>query len=137
MPKNCLSLILNYETYFEDLDVRLISVQDLKSLKNTGEIEALDVDEQKNLLLEDERNLPNDDLKILFDYYNPIYMTVVQKYSEKIHENVKDYQKYLEISGLEEILPVKVDHCPQSHGVVIKSVQGWIVTYSGDCRPSA
>ena len=32
---------------------------------------------------------------------------------------------------------VPVPHCAQAYGVVVKSIDGWSLCYSGDCRPSS
>jgi ribonuclease Z len=46
------------------------------------------------------------------------------------------FQNYLTQLGIEEFLPVHVEHCPQSFGVVISHQSKVKISYSGDCRPS-
>lgn len=31
---------------------------------------------------------------------------------------------------------MRVEHCPQSHGIAITCATGWKLAYSGDCVPS-
>ena len=38
--------------------------------------------------------------------------------------------------GINEFLPIPVDHCPQSYAVVIGHKSKVKISYSGDCRPS-
>ena len=38
--------------------------------------------------------------------------------------------------GIVQFLPVHLDHCPQSFGIVITHKTGIKISYSGDCRPS-
>lgn len=38
--------------------------------------------------------------------------------------------------GIESCWNVRVVHCPNAYGLIVRSVDGWKLCYSGDCRPS-
>lgn len=38
--------------------------------------------------------------------------------------------------GLSECWNVRVVHCPNAYGLIVRSTAGWSLCYSGDCRPS-
>ena len=46
------------------------------------------------------------------------------------------FSKYLSSVGINEFIPVHVDHCPQSFAIVIGHQSKVKISYSGDCRPS-
>ena len=66
----------------------------------------------------------NDDLKILFNYNNIEELQVLKDYAMTREENLKNMLEYFEEAKIASMVPVKVDHCPHSHGIVIKSKNG-------------
>ena len=49
---------------------------------------------------------------------------------------LEDFKTLLTSHGYTQFTPVRVIHCPQSFGIVLKHAQ-YKVSYSGDTRPSA
>lgn len=133
MPKNTVALMLAYPHIFSHPTVQVISLQDVKSWYLEGKMEDLD-----KVIIEEENEGEDtyDELKVIFNYQNPTFLQSMQKYGHNLSDKFQKYLKMLEETGIDQILPVKVDHCPQSHGVVIKAKSGWSLSYSGDCRPT-
>ena len=46
-------------------------------------------------------------------------------------------QRLIDDLHLSKCFCVPVPHCAQAYGVVVKSIDGWSLCYSGDCRPSS
>lgn len=40
-------------------------------------------------------------------------------------------------AGLEQWRSVRVEHCSDAHGLVLRAAAGWSLVYSGDTRPCA
>ena len=38
--------------------------------------------------------------------------------------------------GITNCWNVRVDHCPHAYGLIVSSLDGWSLCYSGDCRPT-
>jgi ribonuclease Z len=50
---------------------------------------------------------------------------------------INDTSELLSLMKLGSVQTVPVDHSFQSHAVVLRSMDGEIIAFSGDCRPSA
>jgi ribonuclease Z len=135
MPRNTLILLLRFARSVEGLNCHLISCQDLITFNSGEPIQPSMEFFGSEPLEESENDMEGDQLKALVlgqkkdskDY---------EDYSSSLQENLKLYTQWMQQANLKTIQPVRVLHCPQSHGVVITSNYGWRVSYSGDCRPT-
>jgi len=51
-------------------------------------------------------------------------------------ETLRDAEPVCATIGLEDIAAVRVDHCHDAWGFVLRSGGGWKLVFSGDTRPS-
>ena len=61
---------------------------------------------------------------------------IYEVYAPQQNSTLSRFASYLESVGVNEFLPVPVDHCPQSFAVVVGHKSKVKISYSGDCRPS-
>jgi len=64
--------------------------------------------------------------------YTPVDCTMIC-HKEVPHPCAQTLQKVL---SLERCWNIRVDHCAHAYGLILHSVHGWSLCYSGDCRPT-
>lgn len=70
-------------------------------------------------------------------YFQSPYMKMLYETFEPLQAQTEaDFTHYLNSIGINEFVPVHVDHCPQSYAIVIGHKSKVKISYSGDCRPS-
>ena len=121
MPKNCLSLLNAYPEIKDHKSLIVLSCQDLHSWYKTGDLTDLDAFKDSEIEIEEQEG---DKFKVIFNYRNPEFKKTLENYSKNINKKFEKFFEFLEEAKIEQILPVRVYHCPQSHGVVISSKNG-------------
>lgn len=76
-----------------------------------------------------------DPLKVIV-YEDEKYNKVIRDYEEYSAAHIKSFLNFCEEVKITEFYPMRVIHCPQSHGISITNKNGWKLSYSGDCIPS-
>lgn len=135
MPRNTLPILLRFNKTVQDLDCLTISCQDLIDLNLGNPV-------QKTTNLFDKESLEamgdddeGDKFKALVSGFEEDTNEVLA-YCQNLETKLELFKQFYQEAGLKMVQPVRVLHCPQSHGVVISSIFGWKVSYSGDCRPT-
>lgn len=135
MPRNTLTILMEIEKSVQALNCLLISSQDIIDLNEGKPIanatEFFDAESFAELIDDEE----GDALKALVTG-NIESTQEAQIYNKRLPERLESFKQFLKDANLKTFHPVRVIHCPQSHGITISSNFGWKVTYSGDCRPT-
>jgi ribonuclease BN (tRNA processing enzyme) len=90
----------------------------------------------KKIAYEVPEQLPEGDPLKVIVYEDEKYTATIRQYEKYATSNIKEFLDFCEIAQIKSFVPMRVIHCPQSHGIAITSNYGWKLAYSGDCIPS-
>lgn len=122
LPQNTISLLHTYQQHFFDLSCKIISCQDLYLAQENLPLREFTESDAKGMFIDADES--NNDLKILFDYNNADEWKVLQEYCAYRQDNINHLLQYNQSVGISSMIPVKVDHCPHSHGICVQSIFG-------------
>lgn len=124
MPRNTLPILIRYITHTEPLSCIPLACQDVISFNECKPIDskAKHFDEEK---MDGTMEGEGDEFKA-FVTHQEEDKEEIDIYSQSFESKIKEYARFIEEAQLASIQPVRVHHCPQSHGVVISSKYGSI-----------
>ena len=130
LPANLMPWYYKYTKYIEDFQgVKLVLTQSLG-------IQAAENQENMNKQGSFSKNFMYTSESMELEYYeDPLMKPLIEAIKASVEGNLEEFMCFLKKQGINEFLPVFVDHCPQAHGLVITHVSGVKIVYSGDTRP--
>ena len=126
MPLNSIPMVMSYLKNIEASNVVILSNSKLMDVFRPGDL----------TLKNGHKSFPNYYIpNYALNYYNDDYDKGVYEYKKEYEnkDNIDNFISLLKQNGVDELLPVPVDHCPEACGFVIRTKERGIV-YSGDCR---